>query len=161
MRALLLWLLILAQPVYGASSFAAQLWGPAHWHEGPSRVTAVLEPLIQPAAQFVERVAQQLHAVRVQAHARAHALGARHEHHGLQRHHHAPADDSVRALGPTDPAVADLVAGAAVGSASLTLAIASVLSPGFPPAVNGRWPQGPGPHWADAEARQLLPPPRS
>ena len=159
MRALLLWLLILAQPVYGASSASLRLLGPAHWHAAPA-VVAQHGDWLQPAVRLVQRVAERVQALRAQAHARSHALGARHEHHALLRHWHDAADGSVRTVAAADPAVADLVAGAGAGSAALTLgAPAQPLLIPFN-AVNGRWPMPPASAWVDALHLPVPPPPR-
>ncbi|MFG6431252.1 hypothetical protein [Roseateles sp. LYH14W] len=160
MRALLLWLLMLAQPIYGASSANLRLLGPAHWHAAPA-VVAHQDDWLQPAVRLVQRVAKRVQALRAQTHARAHALGARHEHHGLLRHWHEPADEGVRTVAAADPAVADLVAGAAAGSAALVLG-----APVRPLLVaahtaNGRWHMPPAPAWVDALHRPTPPPPRS
>lgn len=158
MRALLLWLLILAQPVYGASSASLRLLGPTHWHAAPAAV--VQQDWLQPALRLVQRVAERVQSLRAQAHARAHVLGARHEHRGLQHHWHEAADNSVQSMGSADPAVADLVAGAAAGSATLTLGTPA--PPLFIPATAaaGRWPPAPSSSWADALHRPTPPPPR-
>lgn len=158
MRAVLLWLLILALPVYGASSASLRLLGPAHWHTAPAG--GMQEDWLQPALGFVKRVAQRVHAMRAQAHVHAHAMGTRHEHHGLMRHWHDAADRGVHRVDSADPALADLVAGAAVGSASLTLG-----TPALPlivpaSAANGCWPHVPPSAWADAFHRPTPPPPR-
>lgn len=157
-RTLLLWLLMLALPVYGASSASLRLLGPAHWHAAPA--TVVQGDWLQPAVQFVQRVAARVQALRSEAHVRAHALGERHEHRGLLRHWHDAGDASVRAVGSADPAVADLVAGAAVGSAMLTLAAPALPQPVLAGAANGRWPAARAPVWTDALHRPKPPPPR-
>jgi hypothetical protein len=159
MRALLLWLLMLAQPIYGGSSASLRLLGPAHWHAGPA-AAAPGDDWLQPALQVVKRLADRVQQIHDEAHLRAHAYGHKHEHHGLQRHWHDAADGSVHTVGSADPAVADLVAGASVGSATLTLA-----APALPLVLpvsraNGRWPSGAAPAWADAEPRNTRPPPR-
>ena len=159
MRALLLWLLILALPVYGASSSSLRLLGPAHWHSAPA-VVAPGDDWLQPAVQFVQRVAHRVQQLRDDAHVRAHAYGKKHEHHGLQRHWHDAADGSVHTVGSAAAAVADLVAGASVGSATLTLAMPPPLLPRVLVAANGRWPRATAPAWVDAEPRIQSPPPR-
>lgn len=158
MRAFLLWLLILAQPVYGASSASLRLLGPAHWHTAPA--TVAQDDWLQPALRLVQRVAQRVQALRAEAHVHAHVMGTRHEHHGLQRHWHDAADGSAHSVGSADPAVADLVAGAAVGSAALTLGVHALplLIPAT--AANGRWPPAPASAWVDALHRPTPPPPR-
>lgn len=161
MRTLLLWLLILAQPIYGGASASLRMLGPAHWHSTPA-VQAPQDDWLQPVLSFVQRVAAQVQAVRDQAHLQAHARGQwhPHDHSSLQRHWHDAADGSVHTVGSADPAVADLVAGAEVGSATLTLGAP------VPPlriaasATNGRWPLTVAAAWADAETRQVAPPPR-
>ncbi|MBV8034650.1 hypothetical protein [Roseateles sp.] len=159
MRALLLWLLMLALPVYGASGSSLRMLGPAHWHVAPAAVVQQ-DGWLEPALGLVQRLVERLRDVRAHAHARAHALGRQHGHGGLQRHWHDAADGSVRTLGKADPAVADLVAGAAVGSAMLVLA--APLSPLRLTVcrANGRWPAAHAPAWADAELRPAPPPPR-
>jgi hypothetical protein len=159
MRAFLLWLLILAQPVYGGSSASLRLLGPQHWHSAPA-AAAPADDWLQPALQVVQRLAGRIQQMREDAHLRAHAYGHQHEHHGLQRHWHDAADGSVHTVGGADPAVADLVVGASVGSATLTLAppAVPVLLPAC--AANGRWPSAPAPAWADAEPERTPPPPR-
>lgn len=59
MRALLLWLLILAQPVYGGSSTSLRLLGPAHWHSEPAAV-APADDWLQPALRVVQRLADRI-----------------------------------------------------------------------------------------------------
>ncbi len=158
MRALLLWLLILAQPVYGASATSLRLLGPTHWHAAPA--AAVQADWLQPVWDAVQRVATRVQALREQAHVRAHALGHRHEHASLQRHWHDAGDDSVHTVETGDPAVADLVAGAAAGSAMLALA-APVPPLRLPaPGAHGRWPPAPTPAWSDADPVRVAPPPR-
>jgi len=163
MRAMLLWLLILAQPVFGASSASLRLLGPAHWHSAPA--VAAQGDWLQPAVQVVQRLVQQVREqaqarAHAGAHASAHAQGRQHEHHGVQRHWHDARDGSVHTVASADPAVADLVAGATVGSATLTLA-APVQALRLPvSAANGRWPPAPAVAWADAEPRPQSPPPR-
>lgn len=157
MRAFVLWLLILALPVYGASGTSLRLLGPQHWHSAPAMEQG---GWLQPAAHAMQRLVERVQDLRIQAHARAHAMGHRHEHHGLQRHWHDAGDGSVHTVGSADPALADLVAGASVGSAMLTLA--APMRPFLIPALvaHGRWPAAPAPGWADAEPRHTLPPPR-
>lgn len=163
LRALLLWLLILALPVYGASGTSLRLLGPAHWHSAPAAAPAVAAPdagWLQPAVRVVQRLVSRVQDLRQQAHARAHALGQPHEHRGLQRHWHDAHDGSVHAVGSADPAVADLVAGASVGSAMLVLAAPSAL-PTLPAAVaNGPWAAVPTVAWRDAPRHRSTPPPR-
>jgi len=158
MRAVLLWLLMLALPVYGASGTSLRLLGPAHWHAAPA--AAAQDDWLQPAVRLVQRVAERVKSLRAQAHARAHALGARHDHESLQRHWHDAADGSVHNIGSVDPAVADLVAGASVGSATLTLGASAVPLPMIAVASNGRWVTGATPGWVDAPHRATTPPPR-
>lgn len=161
MRALLLWLLILALPVYGASSTSLRLLGPAHWHSSsPEAVSTVAEDLLRPVVDVVQRLALRVHDLRLKAHVRAHATGTQHEHHGLQRHWHDAVDGSVHTVGSGDPTVADLVAGASVGSATLALALPPLPMPGFASRANGRWPLASATPWADAEPRHASPPPR-
>ena len=160
MRALLLWLLILAQPIFGASSTSLRLLGPAHWHSAPAVSAPAEDDWLQPALQVVHKLVARVQAVREEAHLRAHVFGHKHEHQGLERHWHDASDGSVHTLGSADPAVADLVAGAAVGSATLTLA-APVLPLAIPvSSANGRWPSEPALDWADAEPQHASPPPR-
>lgn len=158
LHALLLWLLVLALPVYGASSTSLRVLGPAHWHTAPA--TGLQTEWLQPALQLAQRVAERLQALRAEAHVRVHALGARHEHHGVQRHWHEAADGGVHSVGSVHPLVDDLVASAAVGGAALTLGtpVPPLRIPAT--AVNGRWPAGPAPAWADAPHRPKPPPPR-
>ncbi|MFT7774025.1 hypothetical protein [Roseateles sp.] len=158
MRALLLWLLVLALPVYGASSTSLRVLGPAHWHAAPAPLAQA--EWLQPALQLVQRVAEHVQALRAQAHVRAHALGARHEHHGLQRHWHDAADGSVHSVGSAHPGLADLVASAAVGGAALTLGAPVLPLPIPVTAANGRWPAGPTLDWLDVDHRPTPPPPR-
>jgi hypothetical protein len=162
MRALLLWLLILALPVYGASGTSLRLLGPAHWHSAPAVAVPAQSDWLQPAVRLVQRVVQRVQDARIHAHARAHALGQRHEHQGVQRHWHDVSDGSVHTLDSSaDPAVADLVAGACVGSATLTLLNPSLPFISLPAAANGSWPSSPVAAWADAAPRPSLHPPRA
>lgn len=161
MRAVILWLLILAMPIYGASSTSLRLLGPAHWHSMPSTATAPQGDWLKPVVQSVARLVQRVQQMRQEAHLRAHAYGHKHEHNGLQRHWHDLRDGTVHTLDNGDPNVTDLVAGAAVGSATLTLAMPDthVLMPDS--AANGQWPAKAGTIWSSADLYRTLPPPRS
>ncbi|MBA4218777.1 MAG: hypothetical protein C0460_15755 [Methylibium sp.] len=161
MRTLLLWLLILAQPIYGGASASLRMLGPAHWHNTPA-VQVPGDDLLQPVVSFVQRVAGRVQSLREQAHVRAHARGTwhAHDHSSLQRHWHDAADGSVHTVGSADPAVADLVAGASVGSATLTLAAPVCPMSVAASAANGPWAITPASAWADADPRPTSPPPR-
>ena len=161
MRAVMLWLLILAMPIYGASSTSLRLLGPAHWHSTPTTATAAQEDWLGPVVQSVARLVQQVQQIREAAHLRAHAHGQRHEHSSLQRHWHDVRDGTVHTLDSADPHVADLVAGATIGSATLTLALPGALSPLPVSAANGQWPAMAVSAWSSADLDHSLPPPRS
>lgn len=160
MRAWLLWLLMLALPLYGATGTQLRMLGPAHWHAVPVSARAAPDEGAGPG--WLGRLLNQVQQLRDEAHLRAHVLGrasAPHSHFGLQHHWHDRADDSVRHA--ADPAVADLVAGAEVGSAMLVLGapVQHECLPGAP--GNGRWPCGDAPRWADAPRHLASPPPRA
>lgn len=160
-HAVLLWVLALALPMYGASSTSLRLLGPAHWHAAPSEARPADDDWLKPALGLVLRVVQRAQELRAQAHARAHAAGRHHEHHGLLRHWHSADDSSVRLVDGSDPALGDLVAGAAVGSATLTFAPPMLPWQPNGAAVGGDWPSAPTPTWMDAEAVVSSPPPRT
>ncbi len=160
MKAWLLWLLILALPAYGASAAQLRVTGPAHWHAG--QADAAGRSGAEGTPSWLSQLVDEVQRLRDEAHLRAHALGraaAPHSHFGLQHHWHASTDDSVRPV--ADPAVADLVAGAEVGSAMLVLAVPPQC---LHPAVrrpNGRWPPASPSRWADVLRPPASPPPRA
>lgn len=161
MRAVMLWLLMLAMPIYGASSTSLRLLGPAHWHSTSTTATEALEDWLRPAVQSVERLVQQVQQLREAAHLRAHAHGQKHEHSSLQRHWHDARDGTVQTLDNADPHVADLVAGATIGRATLTLALPGALLPMPDSTANGQWPATTMSAWSSADLDHSLPPPRS
>ncbi|MEK8050161.1 hypothetical protein AACH10_07915 [Ideonella sp. DXS22W] len=173
LRAALVWCLIGALAVYATSGSLLRMLGPQHWHatppaglaaglsaaarvDGPDLGTQVLRQIGQALAQ--------VQALADAAHARAHALGAAshgHSHIGLLRHWHGADDDSVRVLGAQaqDPALADLTAGAALGSATLLLGTGPQGLGAPARAEAGAWPAVAAAAWVDADLAPPAEPP--
>lgn len=170
-RAWLLWLLMLAVPVYGLSSTQLRVLGPAHWHAGPPNTAAspsnAAAGWLSPVVQWVDGTWATVQQWREQAHLRAHALGqghrhgTAHRHVGLQHHAHAPSDATVRVLDGADPQLSDRVAHASLGAALLPLA-PQPEGWALPAATSaGVWPGVPAARWASASPEPALRPPRA
>lgn len=163
MRAWLLWLLILALPVYGATGTHLRLLGPAHSHAVPAQVhgTSPDRAAAEVTPTWLVRWVGQVQQLRAEAHLRAHALGrgaSHHSHLGLEHHWHDAGDRTVQQA--ADPAVAELVAGAEAGSAMLVLAAPPRGGLSAQSVANGHWPSAPASRWWDAPQRSTAPPPR-
>jgi hypothetical protein len=168
-RLLVLWLLIVSLPIYGGAGSLLQILGPVHRHEAPHGATRSGTAEAQRAEAVVRRglgwAADAWKAWKDFAHSQSHAglLSHTHQHRELERHHHAPLDDSVITLGADESAssaATELVATAASGSATLTLGMSMPwLLPRTPAAVPWRWDTD-EPRWSSAEPRRRDRPPK-
>lgn len=158
----LIWVLIVSLAVYALSGGILRTAGPKHWHAASTALPAAANApgLLSPVVQQAQKWLGQVQALADAAHARAHALGVaphQHSHSAVLRHWHDPADDTVRLLADeaVSPELADLKAAAALGGATLTLALATLDGWRLAKGPNGRWPQAKVPRWGSA----LTPPP--
>ncbi|MFY9514158.1 MAG: hypothetical protein WAQ05_24600, partial [Rubrivivax sp.] len=116
----LVWLLLVALPLYGNTGALLKLLGPAHRHNTPAVDTRLLSALGSGAAAV-------LGVLRGQAH--VHGPGSRPHNHGVfERHRHAPGDSSVVTADASDSALATM------GSVLLVFAMPPAAAPGPGPA---------------------------
>lgn len=161
-RHLLIWLVIVASCVYASSSSMLRMLGAPHWHAAPQAAAAA------PATAGWDHaaVAQLVHwladicGLAEAMHQRAHALGLvphQHHHSALLRHWHADDDSTVRlaADAAVAPELADLSAAAAIGSATLLLALGPDCAWRGAGLANGAWPAAARQAWRSVR----LPPP--
>lgn len=163
----LVWLLISALCIYAASGSVLRMMGPKHWHAGA--VSAVQPARSADLATLLfGRIVQVLadaQALADAAHARAHVAGAaphHHSHSGLLRHWHSQHDDSVRVLDASDavdPELADLKAAAAMGGATLLLALGPDMAWRPTMSGNGAWPASHPAAWLSADLSPPAEPP--
>ena len=162
----MIWLLISALCIYSASASLLRTLGPQHWHAATESRTQVPVAADLSGAVFkqLRRLASGVHALSNTLHARAHALGMTphpHSHGALLRHWHEPGDDSVRLVNSVamDPELADLKASAAMGGATLLLALGPDNAWQLPAAVRGAWPVTLATPWRNAELAPSAEPP--
>lgn len=166
LRRPLIWVLILALAIYALSGGILRTVGPKHWHAGASmppqiaKAAGAFDPVLLQASRWFAS----LQALADAAHARAHALGAaphHHSHSAVLRHWHDPADDSVQWLGDqaANPELADLKAAAAIGGATLILALATHEAWRLLARANGRWPHATVPSWHSVSSPPPIEPP--
>jgi len=166
----MLWVLVLAVPVYGSAGALLQMLGPVHRHAVPAALptqTAKLHPAPRatPTAKgFVPAwVVKPWQAWKEFAHAQSHGglLQHAHAHDDFERHHHDPGDDAVTALGADDArsTAAELGAAAAAGNASLPMGTATPWL--VPPCVADAplWSLATVARWRDADQRRRDRPP--
>jgi hypothetical protein len=84
-----------------------------------------------------------------------------HSHGALLRHWHGQDDSTVRVVADEaiDPALADLKAAAAIGGATLLLALAPACAWRLTGLANGRWPVATAALWRSAESIPPAEPP--
>lgn len=164
---LLIWLVMVALGVYASSASMLRMLGATHWHAPVMAGTAALsEAGRQPPgheAAALRQLGHWLADIRHLAdglHARAHALGLEphtHSHSSLLRHWHGEEDQTVRVADGADlaPELADLSAAAAIGSATLLLALGPDGLWQIAAQANGAWPDAARPSWRS----HRLPPP--
>lgn len=122
-RHLVVWCLLVALPVYGLSGALVQMLGAQHVH---LRMAAGQDSL----AGWEDFRRSLPHRV---AAATAHAHG----HAAFERHHHAPDDASVSALGGTS---SDDAGSSPAGASALVLALAPQAPLPLPGATRADWP---------------------
>lgn len=183
-RSALIGLLVFALLVYGGSSTLLSMLGPMHRHAPAAGVlTQSLTALAGNIQQWHRQALPQSRddqarqreraaawAVALEqfddpGHARQHASGQVHEHvheHGLfERHLHDPADASVIALDGHGSSHTDaLSAAASLGSATLPMAIASLLIVPAPAGRHARWPRPAATAWHSLVPTPAERPPR-
>jgi hypothetical protein len=169
-QASLVWVLMVALPVYGGSGVLLHLLGAPHRHQAVETVdesaplvdtllARVLgESTMELVAQFKARTAfVSPHKVH------RHTPGTPEHSHGLfERHHHDAGDDSVVALGALTPG-GDLsgdAASAAVGSATLALGLTGSFVFPVQKSVAGPWPVAHDGPWRDLKHVPPERPPR-
>jgi len=154
-----LWLLLLALPVYGCAGVLLQMLGPAHRHAVPLR--AVVAPSLG-VDWLLKRFSQWQAYAHEQAHANGHFVHP-HQHTLFERHHHAADDTSVVTLGGSaavDDLAAELGAAASAGSASLPMGLAVALRVPAPACMAGRRTPPLLAMWRSADPRRRDRPPQ-
>jgi hypothetical protein len=167
---LMLWVLMLAVPVYGSASALFQMLGPVHRHVATAALPVHLpNPLAPTLASSALKdllpgwVLQPWQTWQAFAHAQSHGglLQHSHAHNDLERHRHAADDDTVMTLGADDNGSATGEMGAAAAAGGATLPMGTATPWWVPPRVAdaGRWSPAAVVRWRNADQRRLDRPP--
>lgn len=185
-RQIILWMVMLALPLYGCTGTLLQILGPVHSHAPVHTAPAdfrFADPISQGVVWLAERwkdwqayAHAQTHGAQGKArlpapgHAQAHEHALEqeqeqeqeHHHDAFERHHHAPDGDLItlgaQAHGSAD--AGDLNAGAGAAIAVLALGLAASLRLPAPLAAAPGWLRAGTPMWRNAARRRLERPPR-
>lgn len=156
-RRCLVWCLVAALLVYSMSGCLLRVVGPRHWHaDGASPAPVASSGAGLDALTQVKRWLSGIRSLSDELHVKAHALGIaphHHTHSAVLRHWHAQEDNSVRLVvdDAVDPELADLKAAAAMGGATLLMALAPMTAWRVPASPNGGWPVSCASRWRSAE----------
>lgn len=164
-RRCMIWGLIAALCIYAMSGSLLRIVGPQHWHAmaaqaAPAAASEAGDSALAPLRRWLSGI----RSLSDDLHARAHAMGMTahpHNHSALLRHWHGQDDNTVRVVADEaiDPALADLKAAAAIGGATLLLALAPACAWRLPGLANGRWPVASATRWRSAESIPPAEPP--
>jgi hypothetical protein len=169
-RRFIVWVLVIALPVYGSAGVLLHLLGAPHRHQAventaqaqPWNIDCLLTLVVGERAMSVV-LQHRAKAVVTQAAHRHDPHGPVHQHGLFERHHHDADDPSVVALGglrATSDLADEATSSAAVGSAMLVFALGAELTLPPPSPREFRWPPAALVAWNSLNRPPLERPPR-